>query len=177
MKRTLLITTTAVLIALIIGVQAVTAALGQLVTGSLVNLVLIVAAMIGGLPCGLAVALVSPVAAKLLGIGPLWTIIPFIIAGNAVIVTVWHLLGKTSFANPHIIRVISAVAGAVCKFLTLYIGIVLVAVPLLLDLPEKQAATVTNLFSLPQLFTALIGGGMAVIILPVLTKAVKARIN
>jgi hypothetical protein len=175
MKRTLWITTTAVLIALMIGIQAVTAPLGQLVTGSLVNLILIVAVSVGGFSSGLTVALISPVAAKLLGIGPLWPLIPFIIAGNVVIITVWHLLGKRNFANRHLVRCVTAAAGAVCKFLTLYAGIVLVAVPYLLNLPEPQAKTVSGMFSVPQLFTALIGGGIAVIILPVLERALASR--
>jgi ABC-type Co2+ transport system permease subunit len=76
-----------------------------------------------------------------------------------------------NFANKYIVRCAAAVSGAVCKFLTLYVGIVLVAVPMLLNLPEKQAAVVSGMFSVPQLFTALIGGGIAVIILPVLEKA------
>jgi hypothetical protein len=176
LNKTLWITTTGILIALVIGMQAVTATLGQLVTGSLVNLVLIVAVMICGLPSGLTVAVITPVAAKFLGIGPLWPIIPFIIIGNIVIVTVWHFISKMSFANKHVVRCTAVIAGAGCKCFTLYIGIVQLAIPLLM-LPEKQAAVISTMFSLPQLFTALIGGSIAVLILPVLEKAVKPKLN
>jgi hypothetical protein len=177
LNKTLWITTTGILIALVIGMQAVTAALGQMVTGSLVNLTLIVAVMLCGLPSGLTVAVITPVAAKLLGIGPLWSIIPFIILGNAVIVIVWHFINKMSFANKHIVRCTAVVAGAVCKFVTLYLGIVQLAVPFLLELPAPQAAVVSGLFSVPQLFTSLIGGTIAALILPVLEKAVKPKFN
>jgi hypothetical protein len=177
MKKTLWITTTGVLIALTIVLQAVTAALGQLVTGSLVNLLLIVAVMICGLPSGIIVGLITPIAAKLFGIGPLAPIIPFIMLGNAVIVTVWHFVSKMSFANKYVVRCMTVASGAVCKFVTLYLGIVQLAVPYLLELQPKQAAVISGMFSVPQLFTALIGGGIAVLILPVLEKAVKPKLG
>jgi hypothetical protein len=177
MKKTLWITTTGILVALTIVLQAVTAVMGQLVTGSLVNLILIVAVMLCGLPSGIIVGLITPVVAKFLGIGPLWSIVPFIILGNAVIVTVWHFTSKMSFANKYVVRCAAAIAGAVCKFVTLYIGIVRFAVPFLLELPEPQANVVSTMFSVPQLFTALIGGSVAVLILPVLEKAVKPKMG
>lgn len=68
-KKTLWITETAVMIALLVALQWATKPLGQFVTGSCVNLVLGVSALVGGLWCGLTVALVSPFFAFLLGIG------------------------------------------------------------------------------------------------------------
>jgi len=56
-KRTQWITLTASFTALLIGFQAFTAPLGQFVTGSLVNLVLVVSVMTCGLASGLTVAL------------------------------------------------------------------------------------------------------------------------
>lgn len=69
-KKTLWITETAVMIALLVALQWATKPLGQFVTGSCVNLVLGVSVLVGGLWCGLTVALVSPFFAFLLGIGP-----------------------------------------------------------------------------------------------------------
>jgi hypothetical protein len=40
-----------------------------------------------------------------------------------------------------------------------------------LPLAEKQVATFTAMFSWPQLITALIGGGIALLIVPILRKA------
>ena len=50
-KQTKWITTTAVLLALLVILQAITKAGGQFLTGSCVNLVLAVAALAGGLWC------------------------------------------------------------------------------------------------------------------------------
>ena len=58
-KKTLWITETAVMIALLVALQWATKPLGQFVTGSCVNLVLGVSALVGGLWCGLTVALVK----------------------------------------------------------------------------------------------------------------------
>ena len=170
-KSVLWITTTAIFIALLIAVHAAGGALGQLATGSLVNLILIVSVMTSGPAAGLTAALVSPVFAKLLGIGPLWSIIPFVAAGNAVLVLVWRLVGKRGFTNRHIVRVVALATAAACKCAVLYLGVVRVAVPFLLHLPEGPAAVISNMFALPQLITASIGGAIAVAILPLIEKA------
>ena len=82
-QSVLWITCTAVFIALLIVMQAATAPLGNsIVTGSIVNLLLVTSVMTCGLSSGLTVAAVSPVMAKFLGIGPLWSLIPFIAAGD-----------------------------------------------------------------------------------------------
>jgi len=168
-KKVIWLTTTALFVAMIIGVQAAGAALGQFVAGPLVNLMLILSVVTGGPASGLMAALLSPVFAKLLGIGPLWGIVPFIMAGNAALVLVWHAGGKLRF-NRHAARVITLVAAAVCKFAVLYIGVARVAVPLILALPEPQATVVSNMFALPQLFTALAGGALAMGVLPVIER-------
>ena len=168
------ITRTAVFIALLVVLQAATAPLGNtIVTGSIVNLLLILAVMICGLSSGITVAAVSPVTAKLFGIGPLWSLIPFIIIGNIVLVILWHFIGNINIKHKQIPHILALIAAAVAKFLVLYFGIVRIAVPILLGLPERQAAVLSGLFSIPQLITASIGGVVAVLALPSLTKAVK----
>ena len=171
-KNALWITTTAALIALLIGVQAATASLSQFVTGSLVNLILIIAVMTCGSSSGLTVALISPALAKLLGIGPLWMLIPFIMLGNIVLVLIWHTLGRRKYANTYVIRIITLAIAAICKAATLYLGIVRLAMPLFLSLPEKQAALISSMFSIPQLITASIGGALAIAVLPVVEKVI-----
>ena len=171
--RILWITRTAVFTALIIVLQAVTAALGNtLLTGSIVNLLLIVTVMTSGYASGLTVALISPVVAKLVGIGPLWELIPFISIGNITLVSIWRFLGNKKNWKPAVTYIITLACAAVAKFLVLYAGIVLFAVPILLKLPDPQAGVVSSMFSFPQLFTALIGGGIASVILPTLKKAI-----
>ena len=59
-NKILWITRTALFIAVLIVFQSLSASLGQIVTGSLVNLVLVTAALTGGIWSGLTVAAISP---------------------------------------------------------------------------------------------------------------------
>ena len=170
------LTRTAILIALLIIIQAATAPLGNtLVTGSIVNMVLIVAVMTSGFLTGLSVAAVSPVMAKLFNIGPLWGIIPFIAAGNIALIALWHIVANRQFAKQPAPRVAALAAAAVAKFAVLYVGIVKIAVPLFLRMPEPQATIISNMFSLPQLFTASVGGVLAMAVYPSLRKAIGSK--
>ncbi|MBR5774491.1 MAG: ECF transporter S component [Clostridia bacterium] len=173
MKKTLWITRTAVLIAMLVLLQSVTKAGGQFVTGSCVNAVLAVAVLFSGLWSGVTVAVISPFLAFLLGIGPqLLPIVPAIAIGNVIYVLILHFLcGKRNKKDVPIWRQgIGLVSAAACKFLALYL-IVVQLLCRILTLPEKQAATFTAMFSWPQLVTALIGGVVALLIVPTLHKA------
>ncbi|MDR2655174.1 MAG: ECF transporter S component [Oscillospiraceae bacterium] len=179
-KRIKWITQTAIFLAMLIAVQFLTSQLvpppaTQYVTGSIVNLLLAVSAVICGLSSGLTVALISPVLAKLVGIGPLWEIVPFVAVGNAILVLLWYFIGIKKIQNFYISYIIAAVSGAVLKFLFLFLSITKFAVPIWLQLPEKQAVTISAMFSFPQLITALIGGALAALILPSLKKALKTE--
>ena len=172
-KHVLWITRTAVSTALLVVLQAATMALGnQIVTGSVVNLILIVSVMICGLSTGMTVAAISPVMAKLFGIGPLWSLIPFIIVGNIILVVIWDAVGNLSIRNKYIPYIIALVAAAAAKALFLHVGIVRVAIPLFLQLPEQQAKVISGMFSITQFITASTGGICATIILSTLKKAV-----
>ena len=175
-KRILWITRTAIFIALLIVVQFVTKPLSQLVTGSLVNMLLIVSVMTCGFASGMTVAVLSPIFAMLFGIGPaLWVLTPFIILGNCAIVLIWYFIGIRAFKEKFTGYLVALPAGAAGKFLVLYLTIVRLLLPLFLNLPEKQAAVITAAFSLTQLFTALIGGALAAAALPVVKKAMAGR--
>ena len=178
-KKIRWITEPAVMLALLVALQAITKPLGQLVTGSCVNAILAISVLVGGLACGITVAVISPVLAFLLGIAPQILTVPAIMVGNTVFVVLLGLIcGKDS---KKVLRQILgwAVAAAV-KFAALY-GIVsglicgLLAPTLLaagtLKEPMLQALPAT--FSWPQLFTALIGGAVALLIVPVLRKALR----
>lgn len=175
-SRVLWITSTAIFIALLIVLQAVTSPLGNIfVTGSIVNLLLIVSVMTCGLSSGLSVAAVSPVMAKVLGIGPLWSLIPFIAIGNVTLVMFWPYMANRSMGRKYTAYVVALICAAVAKFLVLYVGIVRIAIPVFLGLPEKQAAVIANMFSIPQLITALVGGAFAIVLLPTLKRAIGER--
>jgi hypothetical protein len=153
--------------------QAATAPLGNvIVTGSIVNLLLIISVMTCGFSSGFSVAVISPVIAKLIGIGPLWILIPFIAAGNVTLVLLWHFIGNREIKHRYATYIAALIAAAAGKFFVLYIGIVKIAVPLLLNLPEQQAKVISNMFSFTQLITALTGGIIAVMVLPSLKKAI-----
>ena len=166
--RTLWVTRTGVLIALLVVLQWATSGLGQYVTGSCVNAVLAVATLTGGLQSGVTVALLSPFCAKLFGIGSqLIQIVPAIAVGNLVFVVVLYFICKKQ-------KIVGLVCGAVAKFGTLYLVVVQFIVPMLAEnLKPQQIATFSTMFSSPQLITALIGGSVALAILPVLKKAMK----
>ncbi|MDR0948086.1 MAG: hypothetical protein LBM69_01055 [Lachnospiraceae bacterium] len=180
------LTQTGALTALLVVVQAVTSSFGNtLITGSLVNLLLIEAVLLAGLSSGITIAFLSPFFAKLLGIGPLWSLIPFIALGNMVLVLLWHFLTKafalrrqastTSSSKgigifPSSSLLTTAIFAALGKFLVLYIGIVRIMVPYILVLPSPQADKISVMFSVPQLGTALIGGGIAGICYPMTKK-------
>ena len=175
-KRLLWITRTAIFIALLIVVQFATKPLGQYVTGSLVNLLLIMSVMTCGFSSGLTVAVLSPVFAILLGIGPpFWVLVPFIILGNCAIALIWYFIAVRAFKDKFAGYLIALPAGAAGKFLILYLTIVRLLLPLFLNLPAKQAAVITAAFSFTQLFTALIGGALATAALPVVKKALTGR--
>lgn len=160
---------TAILIALLVALQYATSSLGQFVTGSCVNLVLAVAALFAGLWSGVIVAVVSPFFAFLLGVGPkLIALVPFIAFGNLVYALLLALLGKRFDAPPQSLLAVGA--AAVCKFLTLFLVIVKLLLPTL-GLPDKQVAVMSTMFSWPQLVTALIGGCLALAVVPALKKA------
>ncbi len=176
-SNVLWITRTAVFVALLIVFQFATAFLNNtLITGSLVNLMLIIPTVTCGLASGLTVALLSPILAKFFGIGPLWELIPFIILGNISLVTVWFMAGINKrfqhIGKPPLRMLITAIAAAFVKFAVLYVFIVKLAVPVLLKLPDKQATAISAMFSFPQLVTALVGGGLTMLILPDLRKAI-----
>lgn len=170
--KTLWITRTAVFIALLVVLQAVTALFGNIIiTGSVVNMLLILSVMTCGMMSGLSVAILSPILAKFIGIGPFWSLIPFIVAGNVTLVVLWHLSGNRNWRHWHASRMTTLITAAFAKFLVLYVGIVRIAVPVLLGLPEPQSAVISGMFSIPQLITALLGGGAALVVLPPLRKA------
>jgi len=175
-NKVLWTTRTAVFIALLVVLQTATASLGNIiVTGSIVNMLLVVSVMTCGLASGLSVAAVSPIMAKLIGIGPLWSLIPFIIAGNMVLVILWHYIGNRKTGRKLAAYITALICAAIAKFLVLYIGIVRIAIPVFLDLPFTQAAVITYMFSIPQLVTALVGGTMATTLLPTMNKAIGER--
>ena len=181
-KKTLWLTETAVMLALLITLQALTKPLGQLVTGSCVNAVLAIAVLLIGMSSGITVAVISPVCAYLLGIAPNFVTVLPIMIGNVCFVVLLRLIAGKSH-KPVWKQPVALISAAGVKFGVLYLlvvkvicgvasgallgkklgDIVVLAPPMLTLLP--------TMFAWPQLFTALIGGAVALLIAPVLRKA------
>ena len=171
--KVLRITETAVMTALLIALQAATSSAGQFVTGSCVNAVLALTTLLVGLWSGAAVALVSPFFAFLLGIGPkLPAIIPAIAVGNLVFVVLLWTLTQRRKGAPPLRQVPAWLIAALGKFAALYIIVVQILCRVL-TLPQPQIDTFSAMFSWPQLVTALIGGGIALALTPLLRRALK----
>ncbi len=186
-KKIRWITETAVMLALLICLQWAGSFVPeqmtkQLITGSFVNAVLAVTVLMVGLSSGITVALISPVCAFLLGIAPNFITVAPIMLGNVCFVVLLRLIcGKTM--RPFWRQPIALAAAATVKFGVLYVLVVkiicgvasgallgkklgdtvLLAPPMLKMLP--------TMFAWPQLVTALIGGTLALLIVPTLRKA------
>lgn len=163
-------------IALLILLQFVTKPLGQLVTGSCVNLILALSTLLYGPAVGAVIALVSPFMAYFLGINAQILVVPAIALGNlAYVLIIWltaRLLREKAEKLPETVRNITAViCGAAVKFALQYVLIVLWIAPSFL--PEKARPVMAVNFGLIQLATACIGGVAACLICPVIRKAVK----
>lgn len=166
------------MLALLVTLQAVTRGLGQLVTGSCVNAMLAVSVLTAGLGCGLTVALISPVMAFLLGIAPQILTVPAIMAGNAVLVCALYILtfkGRKLWQH-----ILAWLVSALTKFAVLYVIVNWLICGLLsqtllsagvLKMPMLKVLPVT--FGISQLITALIGGGVGLLIAPMLRKALR----
>ena len=180
-KKIRWVTETASLLALLICLQAVGSMIPQplmkqLVTGTFVNCVLAVATLVAGLSSGIAIALISPVCAFLLGIAPNFITVLPIMAGNVCFVVLLKLLfGKS--------KIFALGVAAIAKFAVLYLLVVQVicgiASPALLGqtvgdivvLAPPMLKMLPTMFSWPQLVTALTGGAIALLIFPTLQKA------
>jgi len=149
-----------------------------------VNAILAIAVLVGGMSCGITVALISPIFAFLLGIAPNFITVLPIMLGNACFVALLRLIAGKSH-KPLWRQPVALMSAAGVKFAVLYLlvvqlicgvasdsllgkklgQVVLLAPPMLQALP--------TMFAWPQLLTALIGGGIALVTVPMLRKALK----
>lgn len=176
-KKTLWVARTAVMLALLLVLQFVTKPLGQYVTGSCVNLVLAVAALMGGLWCGVVVAVLSPFFAFLLQIAAMpIVLVPGVACGNLVLVLVLYFAAYrlVQGGKKPVLRYAAAVGAAVVKFATLWLVVTKLLLPLA-GLPEQKVAVMTATFTWPQLVTALIGGLLGVTVAPLVARAVNKK--
>ena len=148
-KKTLWVCRTAVMIAVLVALQFATKAMGQFVTGSCVNMVLVVATLCGGFWCGFATALVSPFLAYLLGIGPaLIQLVPAIALGNISLAAIYALIYK-KLDKAWLRDVLAVVLAAAVKLAVLFLLIaVLTMVTTMHRLTAKEKTQIGTLKAL-----------------------------
>ena len=120
----------------------------QLLTGSFVNMCLLIAAMTTGIVGGICVGIVTPFIALGLGLNPNVLLVPFIAVSNAVYVVIFGV----------VVWLLRVDSGGL-KFAFLYFVGVKWIYPLLFNV--KQMETISVMMGALQWFTALIGGGAA----------------
>ena len=136
----------------------------QLLTGSFVNMCLLIAAMTTGIVGGICVGII----ALGLGLNPNVLLVPFIAVSNAVYVVIFGVVvwllrvdsGSTKrFWYNLLVSAAAIVLAAGLKFAFLYFVGVKWIYPLLFNV--KQMETISVMMGALQWFTALIGGGAA----------------
>ncbi|SDZ24786.1 hypothetical protein SAMN05660462_02372 [Proteiniborus ethanoligenes] len=168
MKRKVLstrfITRTGLFLGLALVFQIGLRQLSQPIVGSLVNLVLIISAGLMGTFSGAVVGSFTPLIALLIGIMGFPPVVPFIIIGNFVYVFIFNILRRN--LNIKGASITAVVGASLAKYLVLMISVKYVLAFFVPNVPPKIIA----MFSLPQLYTALVGGVLATIILRLLPK-------
>lgn len=150
-----LLTKAAVLLAAAIVFQLVK--MGQYVTGTGINGVLITAVGACGLPWAAAIGIMTPMLAVLLGVQPPPTIVlvTFIMAGNTVYVVLFRILRKYNVYA-------GIIAAALMKFILLYTAANIIV--------EGLPAPIKLAFSFPQLITAIAGGAIGLVVLKAVSR-------
>lgn len=150
-KNVVFLTRTAVLLALTLAIQMI--GMPQYATGPLVNTMLYIAATFVGICGGAAIGIVTPVVAFVRGIlaPPLGPMIPYIAVGNAVLVIIFGLLERRG----KLAAIAGVVVASVAKFLVLSNAVRFVV---------QVKPAIAKAMQTPQLFTALAGGAIALIV-------------
>ncbi len=173
---------TALLVALTVVFQQLRFVLGDSIVttyiiGSLVNLCLIVAATAIGLWGGVAVAVISPVIAFAQGHLPLLQMMPWVMAGNAVLVVFYAVFAIQDKATLTVFWprwIVTGVFAAAVKFAVIALGQSTVLTSMK-GLAFSAALSAAASAQSVQLITAGIAMVLSAIILPMLPKTVVGK--
>ncbi|MGM0413884.1 MAG: ECF transporter S component [Bacillota bacterium] len=149
----------------------------QPVTGPAVNAVLLIAVGLIGPLAAVIIGTFTPIIAFTRGIlpPPLGPMIPAIVFGNALYAIIFFFItwskNRTKPATAKtkvfsLFTILAVIAGALVKFF-----ILAWSVNFLVQVPEPVA----QMMSLPQLYTALVGGGIALLVLKALPASLKVE--
>jgi len=154
-RRTVPITRTDVLLFVILLAAATFApyARNQFITGTIVNSALLAATAMLGIRAGLLIGIIPSAIALATGLLPtaLAPMIPFVIIGNAALVTVFDYFRKLNYW-------VGSVSGSIVKFGLLY-GTVSIVTHFITN--QGIASSVAYILGWPQLVTALAGSAVS----------------
>lgn len=162
------LTRTGLLLALALVFQIGFRAFAQPAVGPLVNMILIISGGLVGTLSGIIVGCLTPLIAFFVGIMPKFPLIPFIMVGNALLVIVFNYIRNKI---PEWGAYLGFIAAAFVKYVWLAFS---VRYLVKLFMPKVPAKLIVAL-SLPQLYTALIGGLLAVLIMKILPKNISTK--
>ena len=144
--------------------------LGQYITGTIVNICLMLSGIMVGVYSGLTIGVLSPCLAFLLGVMKFPFAIPVVIAGNIVFVLITVLIYKAvsekTLGLKAIVMIIVVIAAAAIKALVMWFS----AKYLLNNFTAVPAPLIAS-FAFPQVITGSLGGLLSLALLPILKKA------
>lgn len=179
-KKALSLTQTAVLLALIVVIEYLMVGPQYiLIKGSIVSLILVVATLLIGLPAGILISIFTPLLAVVTGHLAMPVLAPVVALGNLVFVILWWLIVRHVKESKSLISyIVATVVSSLAKFAFLYLAVAWYILPVVLKglVAKKPPIKVALLaqFGMPQLITAVIGGVIAMLILPRLAKAIQS---
>lgn len=158
---------TAVLLALALIFQIGFRMFAQPLVGPLVNMTLILSVLLVGPISGIFIGILTPVIAFMTSIIPLAPLMPIVAVGNILLVIIFYLFNQKTSINGN--QWFGIAVSAVVKFIFLAFAVRMILPAFVVKVPP---AIITS-FTLPQLYTALIGGAVAILIYPLLKKGIK----
>ena len=149
------------------------------VTGAVVNACIIIASHLCGLSYGIALSILTPIAAYFISPNPVHQTLPIVVicimAGNAILALCVSLISQKG--NAKIMLPASMAAGSILKAVFMGVTISLIILPNLIPvkLPDKVPAIplLQYTFSVVQLFAALVGSVYAFTVLKVKDRFLK----
>lgn len=142
----------------------------QIAVGSAVNLMLLLASVTTGIIGGTVIGLCTPFVGMLLGLGGMIAVVPFIAVSNMIYIVLFAVIRralKFDFSKKptdivNLIKgIVSFAVSAGVKFLFLYFVVLQLILPLILT---QLPPALNVMLGITQLFTALIGGALALIV-------------
>ncbi|QCX33372.1 ECF transporter S component [Caloramator sp. E03] len=142
--------------------------INQFIVGPAINTILLIGTFTCGIWWGVAIGVLTPITAWVLGQlpQPMAPFIPFIALGNAIYVVTFGVLSYYKKWG----QIFGYLLGSVLKYLFLYFSALKLIYLFKISIPEKVASKLVVMMGIPQLITALIGGGIAIIIIKMLLK-------